>query len=395
LVELLVVIAIIGVLIALLLPAVQAAREAARRMTCTNNMKQLGLAVHNFHDTHNALPPISISSGRASLFVLLFPFTEQIPLYDLALTTTDRWGCGLQYVDGGVGFNRMFITVENSNSGEWGAGTLTTDGTTSAWWKGILANAEDKKAFSSVSYMRCPTHRASGEQFSEGLNILGGPTTDYAVVTASGPGTGWNTGGYASIGIAIAPWDAIRFDGTIGQSGSFCHGPFRAAIITPDWTSDSSYSSSPYPKFGISSWTGRSDMALWSDGTSNQLIFGEKKIPIGKINSCTAASGHWDCSYLAATVDRGYITLIRSFDVGRDTTNTKPYGINGYAAIARANDSVTTGIEHTVCFGSWHTGICNFTLGDGSVRAVSVTTPSEAILYPLARVDEGVTASLP
>jgi len=101
LVELLVVIAIIGILIALLLPAVQAAREAARRMSCTNNMKQFALACQTFHDAYKMLPPPAYDVpntgwrnlgtwGCMSGHVLLLPFMEQTARYDIIKAEDQR-----------------------------------------------------------------------------------------------------------------------------------------------------------------------------------------------------------------------------------------------------------------------------------------------------------------
>jgi prepilin-type N-terminal cleavage/methylation domain-containing protein len=87
LIELLVVIAIIAILIALLLPAVQQAREAARRTQCRNNIKQLGLAFHNYHDSLNTFPPASTlslpnSNGQHTWVELILPYIDQAPLYN-------------------------------------------------------------------------------------------------------------------------------------------------------------------------------------------------------------------------------------------------------------------------------------------------------------------------
>lgn len=122
LVELLVVIAIIGILIALLLPAVQAAREAARRSQCSNNLKQLGLAMHNYHDVHKAFPPAAWSSrNQLSWVTMILPFIEQQPLHD----TVDFAAAAYSNANRGVGTNQIAAllcpsskTIRNTNAGD-------------------------------------------------------------------------------------------------------------------------------------------------------------------------------------------------------------------------------------------------------------------------------------
>ncbi len=110
LIELLVVIAIIAILIALLLPAVQQAREAARRSSCRNNLKQLGLALHNYHDNFNSFPmggvytpPVTgtVFGTGPSFFVGLMPYLDQQPLY-----------------------SQMNLSIPNSGSGSWANGLV-------------------------------------------------------------------------------------------------------------------------------------------------------------------------------------------------------------------------------------------------------------------------------
>ena len=97
LIELLVVIAIIAILIALLLPAVQQAREAARRSQCTNHMKQIGLALHNYHDVHRKFPVGAMGAPGNGTYALggwrwrILPFIDQAPLYNRPTTPAPVW----------------------------------------------------------------------------------------------------------------------------------------------------------------------------------------------------------------------------------------------------------------------------------------------------------------
>ncbi len=119
LVELLVVIAIIGILVAMLLPAVQAAREAARRMSCGNNLKQLGLSLHNYHDTYKSFPPGAHGVGGRSnrqwgfsWFAHILPYIEQSTMYDQLFIGGDHPGWGDNGVSAGRVNGQNFNRVE-------------------------------------------------------------------------------------------------------------------------------------------------------------------------------------------------------------------------------------------------------------------------------------------
>ena len=171
LVELLVVIAIIGILIAMLLPAVQAAREAARQTQCANNLKQIGLAVHNFHDAHGGIPPAYLSgAGHATWLVLIMPYLEQSPsrrtppqlsvsgdgrhqiphrpgaLNDYAMCAGDGTAIPLYYTTpgGGNGFARSTHIFEPNNSHVQWSGTISgsTPNITYTGWR-IFRSFED------------------------------------------------------------------------------------------------------------------------------------------------------------------------------------------------------------------------------------------------------------
>ncbi|MGL4944462.1 MAG: DUF1559 domain-containing protein [Thermoguttaceae bacterium] len=344
------VIAIIGVLVALLLPAVQAAREAAARMQCSNNLKQLGLGVHNFHDTRNGLPPSSVGRCRPPAQFMLAPFMEQTAAWEILMKNTDR-------------FRYQTWSGRFEDKDQVGNGVPV--------W-----TAEDRLAMQ-LPYLYCPSRR-NGPASATYEGWLGdrsgdwpaGPLGDYVMVM--------------SVGVR-ADGTSLRDDG--GFWGDWYNpenfqrhkGPFRVANVQ----ARASGTGNEDDNTVYQSWQPRDGFSWLSDGTSNQFLFGEKHVHTKDVGRCRTNGSRpefWDCGI---------------FVPGNDWR--EPHAAR---ALTTVNGPITQGPSFNgdnpdaYSFGSAHPGICQFLVGDGSVRAVSVTA-NPTLVCRFGDVKDGVAVSLP
>jgi prepilin-type N-terminal cleavage/methylation domain-containing protein len=343
LIELLVVIAIIGILVALLLPAVQAAREAARRSECSNNLKQIGLSIHNFHDTYKGLPMLtrgasgSDSAGRSSLWVEIFPFAEQQNLFDM--------------LNGGnaAANTSLGITMEVN-------------------WDNL--NSQERTSLASVEYMTCPSRRG-GIQMIETGNNMRGPATDYAVVFANQdyfPASNDWRRPFATGDTNINEWwnhwnpcDANHYNRALGA--------IRVAFVQ-GCTNSGGPTIQDYEKAKP-----RDSFARMTDGTSTTFLAGEKHLKKTEALKWATNGNEQDGSYLHT------VHNWREYCVARNLQ--APRLGKGPNDIAGTNPDTQSG------FGSWHPGICQFLRGDGSVTSMNNDT-SRHILCALANCQDGV-----
>jgi prepilin-type N-terminal cleavage/methylation domain-containing protein/prepilin-type processing-associated H-X9-DG protein len=317
LVELLVVIAIIGVLVGLLLPAVQSAREAARRMQCTNNLKNLGLALHNYHDSFRRFPPRSngtttgpaSNGGRRSGMIGMLPFLEQSAF-----------------------FNRI----------EAGDATAppphNTPGGTFPWTSVSITNMYVQR----FPFLKCPSDPASPEQMAEARGV-----NNYAFCAG----------------------DTLVSVGTTG-SGMFYRftaGPSVAIQEVADGTSNTiAMSERAAANFG----PGQKPNADIREGT----LGGVQLLGAGSPINCRseAAAGSLGGRYLPSVTARvkgrfSYIWADGQVEAVGFNTVLPPNGPS-----CSQNNSAGADEQHVVLSASsYHTGGVNAVYVDGSVRFVS------------------------
>jgi prepilin-type N-terminal cleavage/methylation domain-containing protein len=365
LVELLVVIAIIGVLVSLLLPAVQRVREAARRTQCSNNFKQLGLAVHNFHDQRGGIPPLSSHFECASFFVHLLPFIEQGNVYNI---------------------------LDGNNAG----GTKThLGGRQETMWNNL--NTQERNALSSIQIYLCPSRRA-GVQFKDAGNDTSsdGPLADYAVVHAEYFPIPTYTG---TPNVQPAGWNNY-YDACIATHANNNEAAIRVARVE-GCTATARNPTNPTAD-QIRAGRPRDTFARITDGLSNTLLVGEKHVRVVELGQWANNKSRQDGSFMFA--DQTW----REYQVAREIRLYMGKGPNNMVTDrlcdlpSQANPQAACGPDANFGFGSWHDGICQFLIGDGSVRSISTNIEQgthqntvSSILHNLGRCNDGLTAQLP
>jgi prepilin-type N-terminal cleavage/methylation domain-containing protein len=304
LVELLVVIAIIGILVALLLPAIQAARESARRSQCTNNLKQIGIAIHNYHDTYKRIPNSRRTFDYITWAAELWPFIEE---GDLSVA----WDRTRRYYDQAEGVRTVQVPI----------------------------------------YL-CPTRRAppalsvtgDNDQGSEGSQNFPGALSDYAC----------NTGDTRqSSGLLTSDNDNTYDPINPGDPKQAPTGPFRYSQVGDD--QEIAYQPGVTDLSAIPL-AYKMQFKHITDGLSNTAFIGEKHVPV---------PGTRDWFGQIDAKDNSIYNPDFWSSVGRKGGKERP--------LAEPTDGSRGGSElsaYNKNFGSWHTGMCQFVFGDGSVHAL-------------------------
>lgn len=353
LIELLVVIAIIAVLIALLLPAVQQAREAARRTQCKNNLKQLGLALHNYHDvTTSTFPPGYVGANAATGG----NFTGFGWMFNL-----------LPQIDQGNLFNTLTSTAVNPNA------TVGLSGLSAA-----VATANTIQT--PLPAFRCPTDPGSstvtmltvnGAAISGGSALFG--RTAYFGVVGVDPTWNASTTAFVPSATISAPASASPNNAAVGALGSYVNPGAPGIGLTTTSATIEQFGGT----FGANSKRGFRDM---SDGSSNCIVVGERYTPLASSTSTPAVG---DGTWVGAT-DNGtggaaapYPGILGQASALGEAT----YSIN-YMFTGSNNRPLTTG------FGSLHTGGSHFLMGDGAVKFVNANLDITTFRR-LARTSDG------
>ena len=354
-------------LIALLLPAVQAAREAARRMQCTNNLKQIGLAVHNHENMHSVIPPACIHADRPTIHMILWPFMEAMSLHNLAEN---------------LGLYRKLASNRAPTNGDHSRADILADTglvvkSNSAWFTNVLT-ADERSGLKQVSSYRCPSGNGANGLTNGGLQQ--GPLTDYAVIIAKydspsnrNPGWGW--------------WHSYMIPRTENNQRNI--GTYQGPFVIPSISYHSSMTGQPAYDWcqSIINWELNDSMGRWTDGTTNQLLFVEKHIPSDAMRPANDQQTRWNGGYQLVYEGNYAHGVSRIISAEADLFARSP-------AEPQTLGKNPQDIEGRFTIGSSHPGVLNALVGDASVRGISKSTQPR-IMWCLSLAIDGESVSLP